>query len=171
MWQFPQSSPGSLMKMCLLIKPVGRTHRALGSTAVMISVGRGTELQNNEDRLSFSVLFSTSGLPVIFQPHFQLPPSICVCVCECVWGGGIEFDAQTVWFHFYGPLSSIRHTGMLSASARLNLLQCFITCECVCVCSHPSNNASLHVPLRDPLACLTVSLPSESPVNCPSHIY
>lgn len=78
-----------------------------------------------------------------------------------------------MWLYFYGPLSSITHNGMLSASARLNIQQCFITCICLCVSvwSHPTNNASLRVSPRAPLTFLPVSLPSEGHIIRSSHIY
>lgn len=66
------------------------------------------------------------------SPSFRyIHTSLCACVRVPVEVMIAEFGAQTMWLYFYGPLSSIRHNGMLSASARLSLLQCFITCVCV----------------------------------------
>lgn len=127
-------------KIYFLIKLVAGTRRAQGSM-----------MATNREGPSFSNLASLLSV----SPHFQVHAPM--CVCRVMIG---EFGAHATWLYSYGPLSSIRHNGMLSASARLNLLQCFITCECAHVCSRSTNNASLHVVPGAPLTFLPVSLPS-----------
>lgn len=138
-------------------------------------VGPEAALKHSEARASFSDHFCSCSLPVIYQPHFQVQPSI------FLWTRVFQDDDGRVWctdgvVPFLRPI--VLHQAQwdvisLSQAQPPTMLHYLCVCVCVSVCVHfhPANNASLYVSPRAPLTFLPVSLPSESRVICSSHIY